>query len=109
MLSPSDPTIYKASLCHNIIIDSMLCHGIVGTALILSYIVQYTRDIFACRKALTLKNEDYIIIKFIVSVAAAIFCYGMIDTTMIWVQTGMIVLFIGAGLGVEERKLKHIK
>jgi hypothetical protein len=44
-----------------------------------------------------------------VSVAAAMFCYGMIDTTMVWVQTGMIILFISAGLGVGERKVKHIQ
>jgi len=33
----------------------------------------------------------------------------MIDTTMIWVQTGMIILFIASGIGVEERKIKHLR
>lgn len=103
-LSPTDPTIYKASLCHNIIIDSLLCHGIVGTVLILGYIVQYIRDIFACHTKLKAKGKDYKIIKFIVSVGAAVFCYGMIDTTVIWVQTGMIILLIASGIGVEEQR-----
>lgn len=109
LLSPTDPTIYKASLSHNIIIDSLLCHGIVGTALIFGYLVQYIRDIFACHTVLKTKNQGYTIIKFIVSVAAAIVCYGMIDTTVVWVQTGMIILFIAAGIGVEERKARHLK
>jgi O-antigen ligase len=109
LLSPTDPTIYKASLCHNILIDSLLCHGIVGTALIFAYLIQYIRDIFACHTVLKTRKENYTIIKFIVSVAAAVACYGMIDTTVIWVQTGMIILFIASGIGVEERKIKHIK
>ena len=109
LLSPTDPTIYKASLCHNILIDSLLCHGIVGTALIFAYLIQYIRDIFACHTVLKTRKENYTIIKFIVSVAAAVACYGMIDTTVIWVQTGMIILFIASGIGVEERKTKHIK
>lgn len=108
LYSPSDPTIYKASLCHNILIDSLLCHGIVGTFLVLAYILQYIRDLFVCHTVLKGKGEKYIIIRFIVSVAAAFFCYGMIDTTVIWVQTGMIILFIAAGIGVEERKVKHL-
>lgn len=107
-LSSTDPTIYKASLCHNIVIDSLLCHGIVGTALIFAYLTQYIRDIFACHTVLKSKEQDYTIIKFIVSVAAAVACYGMIDTTVVWVQTGMIILFIASGIGVEERKVKHI-
>ena len=81
----------------------------MGTALIFAYLVQYIRDIFACHTVLKTRKENYAIIKFIVSVAAAIACYGMIDTTVIWVQTGMIILFIASGIGVEERKIKHIK
>lgn len=108
LYSPSDPTIYKASLCHNILIDSLLCHGVVGTLLILSYLVQYIRDVFDCHIVLQERKSDYTIIKFIISVAAAFFCYGMIDTTVIWVQTGMIILFIASGIGVEQRKVRHL-
>lgn len=107
--SASDPTIYKASLSHNVIIDSLLCHGIVGTLLIITFIIRYIGDLFYCHTCLKAKKEKYTIIKFIVAVLACILCYGMIDTTMIWVQTGMVILFIAAGIGVEERKIKHIK
>ncbi len=31
----------------------------------------------------------------------------MIDTTLIWVQNGMILLFIASGIGVDERRLRH--
>ncbi len=107
--SLSDPTIYKASLCHNIIIDALLCHGIVGALLIIAFTVRYIGDLFYCHSRLKTKNEKYNIIKFIVAVLSAMLCYGMIDTTMIWVQTGMIILFIAAGIGVEERKIKHLR
>ncbi|MBE6739805.1 MAG: O-antigen ligase family protein [Ruminococcaceae bacterium] len=109
IFSQPDPTIYKASLCHNIIIDSLLCHGILGTVLIIAFTVRYIGDLFYCHTRLKNQKEKYTIIKFIVAVLASIFCYGMIDTTMIWVQTGMIILFIASGIGVEERKIKHLR
>ena len=109
IFSLNDPTIYKASLCHNIIIDSLLCHGILGTVLIIAFTVRYIGDLFYCHTRLKNQKEKYTIIKFIVAVLASILCYGMIDTTMIWVQTGMIILFIASGIGVEERKIKHLR
>ena len=109
IFSQPDPTIYKASLCHNIIIDSLLCHGILGTVLIIAFTVRYIGDLFYCHTRLKNQKEKYTIIKFIVAVLASILCYGMIDTTMIWVQTGMIILFIASGIGVEERKIKHLR
>ena len=109
IFSVNDHTIYKASLCHNVIIDSLLCHGIVGTLLIIAFIVKFIGDLFRCHSALKVQKQKYIIIKFIVAVLTSVFCYGMIDTTMIWVQTGMIILFIASGIGVEERKIKHLK
>lgn len=109
IFSLNDPTIYKASLCHNIIIDSLLCHGILGTILIIAFTVRYIGDLFYCHTRLKNQKEKYTIIKFIVAVLASILCYGMIDTTMIWVQTGMIILFIASGIGVEERKIKHLR
>ncbi len=109
IFSVSDPTIYKASLCHNIIIDSLLCHGIVGTLLIIAFIIRYIGDLFYCHVRLKAKKEKYTIMTFIVAVLSVMLCYGMIDTTMIWVQTGMIILFIASGIGVYERKIKHLK
>ncbi len=108
-LSPTDPTIYKASLCHNILIDSLLCHGIVGTVLLFGFLALYMKDTFNCYSKLKKNGKNCLIIKFIAAVISAIACYGMIDTTVVWVQTGMIILFIAAGIGVEERKAKHLE
>jgi hypothetical protein len=81
----------------------------VGTLLIIAFIVKFIGDLFRCHSALKVQKQKYIIIKFIVAVLTSVFCYGMIDTTMIWVQTGMIILFIASGIGVEERKIKHLR
>lgn len=109
LYSPNDPTIYKASLSHNIILDSLLCHGIVGTGLIFYYIYIFFKGVADCREKLKAKSESYAISTFIVAVAVTLFFYGLIDTTIIFVQTGMIVLFIASGIGTEERKIKQLE
>lgn len=107
-LSPSNPEIYKAALAHNILIDCMLSHGIVGTVLVGIYLVQFFKTLLKCHDGLKKRGHPYVISTFIASIAAAIACYGIIDTTVIWVQTGMIIMLITSGIGVDERRLRHI-
>ena len=93
---------YHASLAHNIFLDAFLCHGIVGVILISATVVQYFRSLFACQKQRRLNKKHSPIAAFIISVSIAVVCYGLIDTTFVWIQTGLILLFIATGLGVEE-------
>ncbi len=107
-MSAVRPDIYKAALAHNILLDSMLSHGFVGTTLVGLYLIQFIKTVFECHDGLKSRNRSYVITTFIAAVGAAIACYGMIDTTVIWVQSGMIILFIASGIGVDERSLRHI-
>lgn len=107
-LSPSRPDIYKAALAHNILLDCMLSHGFVGSVLVGAYLTQFIKTVFECHDGLKSRGHSYIITTFIAAVGAAIACYGMIDTTMIWVQGGLILMFIASGIGVDERSLRHI-
>ena len=107
-LYPTRPEIYKAALAHNILIDSVLCHGIIGTILAGAYIFQYIKTVLYCHDELKARNHSYVISIFIASVSIAVVCYGMIDTTFIWVQTGMPLLLIASGIGADELELRHI-
>lgn len=97
--------IYRASMAHSMILDGILCHGIVGMTLISITVVQFFRSLFACRKQLKAQNKPAPISGFIIAVSIAVACYGLMDTTFVWVQTGMILLLISTGLGVEEREI----
>lgn len=103
------PDIYRASLAHNIMIDSVLCHGIVGTGLWLSYIVCFFKDLSNCRKKLKAKKRNRTLNSFIVAMCVAIAAYGIIDTTFVWVQGGTLLLVILSGIGVDENRVKNIE
>ncbi len=101
--------IYKASLCHNVLIDIMLCHGIVGMGIIISFVTCYIKSIvhFSFKKISSEENRT--VIKFIIAVLIAIFCYGMLDTTFVWIQSGTMILLIAAGIGLAENDAKKQK
>lgn len=102
------PEIYKAALCHNLLIESLLSFGVVGTLLIGTYMVAFFKTIFTCHDELKKRGRSYAVTTFIVALSVAIAFYGVIDTTVVWVQSGMMILFITAGIGVDERELRHV-
>ena len=108
-MSPTRPDIYKAALSHNFLLDCLLCHGFVGTSLIGIYMGIFVKKIYTCHEKLKKCGKTYLNTIFAAATVAAIACYGLMDTTFVWVQTGTILLFIISGVGVDERKLRHIK
>ena len=107
-LSPTRPDIFKAALAHNLLLDCLLCHGFFGTTLIAFYIFTFVKKVFYCREELKKHGKKYTNTIFAISTCIAIACYGIMDTTFVWVQTGMILLFIISGVGIDERKLRHL-
>lgn len=100
--------IYPASLAHNVVLDSLLCHGVVGTAILTVAFVQYYRSCFSCRKKRKALGERSPIFEFIIAMSITVGFYGLIDTTFVWIQTGTIILLIYAGIGAEENELKTL-
>lgn len=100
--------VYPAALSHNFLLDCLLCHGFVGTTLVGLYMAIFVKKGFELRTKLKKNGKMYLNTVFAASTIAAIACYGLMDTTFVWVQTGMILLFIISGIGVDERKLRHI-
>lgn len=100
--------IFKASLCHSIYLDSLLCHGIVGTTLAGTFFVRYLQDMAETRKRLKAKGIHRQITGMLIGIFVALACYGLIDTTLVWIQGGTILLLLAAGgLGVEEKLAKE--
>lgn len=98
--------IYPAALSHNVLLDSLLCHGVVGTCIVGYAFIQYFGDVLSTRKQLKSKGKPYPIAGFIAAISIAVALYGMMDTTFVWVQTGSILLFLGSGIGAEEREVR---
>lgn len=107
MFLPTRPDIQPASLAHNILIDSVLCHGIVGTGLLFTYITFYFKDMAGCRKTLKANKQSRTLNNFIIAVCVAVAVYGFIDTTFIWVQGGTLLMVITSGLGADENKVRN--
>lgn len=100
--------IFKASLCHSIYLDSMLCHGIFGTTLAGTFFFRYLQDFAAARKAMKNKGLHRPITGMLIGIFIALACYGLMDTTLVWIQGGTILLLLAAGgLGVEEKLAKE--
>lgn len=98
--------IYPAALSHNLLLDSLLCHGIIGTSIAAFGFWQYYKDVFAVRNALKQLGKGYPIAILIAAISVAVALYGLMDTTFVWVQTGSILLLIGSGIGAEEREVR---
>ena len=102
------PELYKAALSHNLLLESLVSFGIVGTLLLGTYFVTFFKTIFKCHDELKSRGHSYVITTFITALCIAVACYGIMDTTVVWVQTGMIIMFVCSGIGVDERELRHI-
>lgn len=99
--------IYPAAMSHSVILDGFLCHGVVGVSIITTAVVRFYTSLFETRKQLKIEGEDRSISGFILAVGIAVSLYGLMDTTFVWVQTGMILLFFTAGLGVEDKLIEN--
>ena len=104
---PQPTDVYRASMSHSIYLDSLLCHGIIGTVAAVVAFGSYFKSLFSCRYALKKQGQLSPITGFIIALSEALALYGSMDTTFIWIQTGFIVVMIAAGLGVEEKSLKE--
>lgn len=95
------PGSYPTEHAHSIYLDPLLNFGVLGTVLLLVYFVYYYKQLVMCRNLL---NNSRISI-LILALTASTLVHGLIDVTILWVQTGLFLAYIMAGLGIEERML----
>ncbi len=104
--APTRSELYPAMLSHNLLIDSLLSYGVAGTLLLAGFFISFIKDAFVCREGLKKHNKDYTMITFVCAMGVAVAVHGLIDTAMIWIQPGLMLMLIGSGLGVDENRLK---
>jgi O-antigen ligase len=84
---------------HSLYLDMILNFGIIGTILFLWYFVKYyTAVAITC-----LKDKKPVITSLILAVTAAALVHGIIDLTLLWIQTLPLFLFVLSGFGGIEK------
>ena len=99
------PGAYFTTHAHNIILEPLLSFGIIGTITLLVFLALYFRRLLICKSFLRHSHINSLIL----AITAAVLVHGLIDMTMLWIQTGLLYAFIMAGVGAEERILKEIR
>lgn len=106
-MAPERPELYPAMLSHNLLVDGLLSYGIVGMLLLGGFFISLIKAVLDCREGLKRRNQSYIIVTFVCALAVSVALHGLMDTAMIWIQPGMIIMLIASGVGVAENELKQ--
>ena len=96
------PGSYPTTHSHNIFLEPILSFGIIGTVILLVYLLYFYKRVITCHNA----QNQIKITALILSLTCAILIHGTTDLTFMWIQTGLLYCLIMGGLGVEERMLK---
>lgn len=99
---PNYPGGYKTSHSHNIIIESLMDFGVVGSVILLIYIIGFFKRLFVCRNA---QSKTYFS-SLIIALLFGLLAHGTTDLTFIWIQTGLFYALLMCSIGVEEKLLK---
>lgn len=95
------PGSYPTTHAHSLYLDPFLNFGVIGTALMLVYFVKYYKKVLYCLK----ENSCSKIAILICSVTLATLVHGATDITILWIQTGLLMVLLMGGLGAAERNL----
>lgn len=100
---------FPTSHAHNFVIDTVMNHGIVGALLSFTAIGMYLKSVISCRRKLRSNGKRTNITGLILALTISLAIYGIIDISFVWVQTGMIIVFIYSAFGIEEDKLTDMQ
>ena len=92
---------YETVHCHNLVIDSLLNFGIVGSALLLMLLYYILIRFVKCFK----RDSGSTALIMIASIMLAAVSHMFTDITFFWIQTGLFYAIILGGTGSEERRL----
>lgn len=96
------PGAYMTSHSHNIIIECLMDFGIVGSVLLLVYILKFFCRLVVCRNAQSITYFSSLIMALLLSLIA----HGTTDLTFLWSQTGFLYGLLMCGIGPEEKLLR---
>lgn len=85
---------YKTYHAHSLYLDPILSYGVLGTSLLLSYIVITIRQ-------MAVRHRRPVICVAVAAITAAM-VHGVTDNTLLWVQTGLLMIFVFSGAGIKS-------
>lgn len=99
------PGAYFTTHAHNVILEPLLSFGIIGSAMLLIFLFLYYRKLLVCKSFLRHSHINALVL----SLTAAVLVHGLIDMTMLWIQTGMLYAIVMSGVGAEEKLLAEFR
>ncbi|MDF2610962.1 MAG: O-antigen ligase family protein [Lachnospiraceae bacterium] len=92
---------YLVPHSHSIILELLLNFGIVGTSMFLWYFIRYYASVIRAYLIDKSLKINYLIL----AVTAAAFIHGVVDLTLMWIQTLPLFLIILSGAGAFENSV----
>lgn len=93
---------YDTYHCHNLLLDTLLNFGIVGTGLMGMFVIYQGRQLY-------LRYKNHICREYTILIAAAslgVLIHGVTDVTVFWIQTGMFFLLLFSASGIQPARKK---
>ena len=90
-----DFAVYVNYHAHNLVLDSLINYGFIGTGILLYFVVSIVKK---CSRE-NLNQRDYMLFSLIKAVFIAMLCHSFVDITFFWVQTGMLYMLIFSIIG----------
>ena len=87
---------------HNLILDSLINFGIVGTAILFLMVFVLLKTLI--KVYMLDKKSDIAIIA--LAITSAIAAHSFTDITFFWIQTGVFYVIVLGSIGAEERRLE---
>lgn len=93
---------YSADHAHNLILELLMNFGIVGSLVLFTYFFINVNKIIHLHR----QNKCHMRYALTVSVIVSVILHGLLDITMLWPQTGLLLMYV-VGFSTEYDK-KHI-
>ena len=93
---------YNADHAHNLVLEMLLNFGIVGSLVLFTYFFINVNKIIHLHR----QNKCHMRYALTISVIVSVILHGLLDITMLWPQTGLLVMYV-VGFSTEYDK-KHI-
>lgn len=91
---------YATYHAHSLFLDPLLSYGLAGTAAVVGYVSTLVRKLLHNWRA----RLSLSVMTLIGAAMAAVCIHGVTDTSILWVQTGMLFFLIAGGLDLPDRQ-----
>ncbi len=94
---------HKAVFCHNIYLDMILSHGVLGTALFLCYIQSFISNV------VHMKKENLLVFGLMISLILIICIHGLVDGTINPLKTDLFLVMVLCADNMYKNSCQYVK